>query len=129
MTDLEIKVLKEVYGLEHIQDLDELRAAMREKDSQMNALDQVEIRMRIGRKMEEAMRAVPGSLYTPANGSLLLTAAVLFVFSLGAGFFAVKTHVWLIFRVLVGIIGFVFFAASCRAVWRIIYRSLKHRDF
>jgi hypothetical protein len=129
MTDLEIKVLKEVYGLEHVQDLDELRAAMRQKDARMNALDQVEIRMRIGRKMEEAMRGVPGNFYTPTSGSLLMTAAVLLVFSLGAGFFAVKTHAWLIFRVPVGIIGFIFFAATCRAVWRIIYRLVKHRDF
>lgn len=129
MTDLEIKVLKEVYGLSHIDDVEQLRSAIRARDAKMNALDQVEIRMRIGRKMQEALAATPGSVYTPASGSLLLTALFLTALAMGAATWALKMQAWLIFRIAVGVIAFILFAAACRSVARVIHRIVNRRDF
>jgi hypothetical protein len=129
MTDLEIKVLKEVYGLSHIDDVEQLRSAIRARDAKMNALDQVEIRMRIGRKMQEALAATPGSVYTPASGSLLLTALFLAALAAGAAAWVLKTQAWLVFRIAVGVVAFILFAAACRAVARVIYRVVNRRDF
>jgi|SRR5882724_316453 len=129
MTDLEIKVLKEVYGLEHIDDLEQLRSAMRVRDAQMNALDRIEIQMRIGRKMQEALAASPGSVFAPTSGSLLLTALFLATLSIGTAIWVFKTHAWFIFRFVVGAVAFILFVAAYRAVARVVYRFIKHKDF
>ncbi|MEJ0088654.1 MAG: hypothetical protein WDM80_02725 [Limisphaerales bacterium] len=129
MTDLEIKVLKDVYDLNHIDDLEQLRSAISARDARMNALDQMEIRMRIGRKMQEALATSPNDAYTPATWSLLITALVLAVLSAGMTIWIFKTDAWLILRIAVGVIAFILFAAACRGVMRVIYRIIKHKDF
>jgi len=129
MTDLEIKVLKEVYDLNHIDDVEQLRSAIRERFERMNALDKVEVQMRIGRKMQEALAATPGSFYTPASWSLLLTALFMMALGGGAAYWVLRTEAWMIFRIVVGLIAFIFIAGSCRAVFRVIYRVVKRKDF
>jgi hypothetical protein len=129
MTDLEIKVLKEVYGLTHIEDLAQLQSAIRARDAKMNALDQVEIQMRIGRKMQEALAVSPGSVYTPASWSLMLTALFLAALGASAAAWVLKTQAWLIFRIIVGVAAFILFAAAYRGVARVIYRVVKRKDF
>ena len=129
MTDLEIKVLKDVYDLNHIDDLEQLRAAICARDAQMNALDQMEIRMRIGRKMQEALAASPNDAYTSASWSLLITAIFLAALSAGMTIWIFKTDAWLILRIAVGVIAFILFAAACRGVMRVIYRIIKRKDF
>ena len=129
MTDLEIKVMKEVYGLEHIDDLEQLRSAIRARFERMNAIDRIEIQMRIGRKMQEALAATPGSVYTPASRSLLFTALFMAALAAGVAACVLKTEAWMIFRIAVGLIAFILFAGSCRAVARVIYRAVNRRDF
>ena len=125
MTDTEIKVLKEVYGLSHFDDLDQLRAAIREKDTQMSTLQKVEITMRIGNKIQEALAAASlGDGYTlPPRKYLLFTALVLGGLSAGFGIWAVKAHGWIILRVAAGLVAFIFFAGAGRAVFRFVKKG------
>src|SRR5437870_10381923 len=112
MTEREIQVLKEAYGLSEIQDVDELRAAIREREARMNALDRVEVRARIGRKLDEASAASPGSRYSPESWSLIVTALVLATLSIGIIGWIVKTQAWMILQVLAWIVAFALFVAA-----------------
>ena len=76
MKPLELEILKAEFGLTGIDDPDGLRAAIRDKFESMNAIDRLEIQMRLGRKLEEAEAKSPGALYSPASGYLLAAAGL-----------------------------------------------------
>jgi hypothetical protein len=128
VTPAELAALKHAYGLEHISDPAELRAAITERDRTMNPLDRAATLMKVGTKSRELEAAAPGSRYSPPSRSLLMTAVLFLVFAALCLAGAVRLPS-LFLRVPAGIFGIVFFLAAWRASARIIYRVFNRRDW
>ena len=128
MTQREIQVLKEVYGVEHIDDIHQLRAAILEKERHLNALDKAELKMRLGRKLHEASVAAPGNRYSPESWSLSITALILLILSAVLIGWICKTNVWIGFRAVAGLMALALALGASRAVARVIYRVANGRD-
>src|SRR5882762_1191323 len=128
MTPAELEAMRHAYGLEHISDPEELRAAIAERDSGMNSLDRTATRIKIGTKLRELEAAVLGSRYSPASWSLLLTAWLFVAFAALSLVGAVRAAS-LFLRVPAAIFGVIFFIAGWRAAARVIYRLFNQRDW
>src|SRR4029077_10695818 len=76
MTPLELEALKRAYGLNHITDLDELRAAIEERCNAMNRFERAATLMKVGGYIEEAKVMSPGARYSPPTWSLVLVCAL-----------------------------------------------------
>jgi hypothetical protein len=128
MTPAELAALKHAYGLDHISDPEELRAAITERDRSMNPLDRAATLMKVGTRTRELEATVPGSRYSPPTWSLFMTAMLFLIFAALSLVGALRLPS-LFLRLPAGIFGIVFFLAAWRASARIIYRAFNRRDW
>ena len=121
--------MREVFGLQGIEDPDALKAEVQRRMASMNAIERAEINMRIGTKANETEARVPGTKYSPPTQALCLVSIIFLILSAGSACIIFYTRLWLVFKVVVGILGILWLLMSWRGIVRVIYRLRNHRDW
>jgi hypothetical protein len=128
MTPAELEALKHAYGLDHITDPDELRAAITKRYEAMNSFERAATLMKIGGRVHELEAMAPGARHSPPTWSLFVTALFFTVFAAGAFVIAVRSPS-LLLRVPAAVVGLVIFIGAWRALARVVYRLANRRDW
>ena len=121
-------IMREVFGLQGIEDPDMLKAEVQRCMASMNAIERTEIQMRIGMKKDEAEAMTPGAKYSPPTQALCLASIIFLVLSVGLAAIIFYTKLWLALKVVVGILGVIWLLMSWRGIARVIYRLRNNRD-
>ena len=121
--------MREVFGLQGIEDPDELKAEVARRMASMNPIERAEIKMRIGAKADEAEARRPGAKYSPSTQALCLASFFLLALSMGSAFIIFYTRSWLVFKTVAWILGILWLLMSGRGIARVICRLHKHRDW
>lgn len=128
MKDQEIEAIRHAFGLDQITDPAVVRAEIESRLSKMNALDRAAVMMKIGTRIGELEAAQPGAKYSPPTWTLIATALLLAGLAAGATYVVLATSLWLMLKIALGIMGFVWFLMSWRAVARVVFRLANDRD-
>ncbi|PIP18696.1 MAG: hypothetical protein COT38_05680 [Candidatus Omnitrophica bacterium CG08_land_8_20_14_0_20_41_16] len=121
-------IMKEVFGLQGMDDPDALKAEVKRRMASMNAIERAEIQMRIGMKKDEAEARIPGAKYSPPTQALCLVSIIFLVLSMGSAAIIFYTKLWLVLKVVVGILGVIWLLMSWRGITRVVYRLRNNRD-
>lgn len=129
MKEHELEIMKQEFGLSHLNDPDELRAAISERFAEMNSIQRAEVQMRIGRKVREAEEMSPGAKYSPATWSLLAVCSLFLLLLAGGIFVIIRTDLWMALKVIVGVLTVVWFLMAWQALARVVFRAVNRRDW
>lgn len=129
MEPREQEILEEIFAVKHIADPDIRRQTVQDRYERMTKIEQMEINMRLGRKLAEAQAQMPGALYSPPTWTLIITMLLFLILSALAMYIILDTHILLVAKFLVGVLGVVWFFTGVRGAARIIYRTANGRDF
>ncbi len=121
-------IMREVFGLQGIEDPDALKAEVQRRMASMNAIERAEIQMRIGMKKDEAEAKTPGAKYSPPTQALCLASIIFLVLSAGSAAIVFYTKLWLVLKVVAGILGIIWLLMSWRGIMRVVYRFRNNRD-
>ncbi len=122
--------MKEVFGLQGIEDPNMLKAEVQRRMGSMNAIERAEIYMRIGMKENEAEAKTPGAKYSPSTFALCLASIISLAMSVGlVCIIYFWTKLWLALKILVGILGVICFLMSWSGIARVIFRLWNNRDW
>ena len=122
-------IMKEVFNLQGIEDPNTLKAEVQRRMASMNAIERAEIKMRIGMKANETEARTPGAEYSPPNWTLCVASLMFLALSAGAACTMFCTAIWLIFKVVAGILGILWMLMAWRGIARVVYRLHNHRDW
>ena len=89
----ELEIVKQELGLAGIDDPEELRTAIQQKLSSMNALDRFSFHANIGRKVKEAEARLPGEKYAITSGAAWTATVLCLVMSAAAVLAIVITEI------------------------------------
>ena len=122
-------IMREVFGLQGIQDPALLKKEVQRHMASMNAIERAEINMRIGRKADEAKERAPGAMYSPQNHDLFIASIFFLVISVVLGYVIFNTNLSFVIKLIAGILGIYMALLSWRGFARIMFRLSNHRDW
>jgi hypothetical protein len=122
-------IMREVFGLQGIQDPALLKKEVQRHMASMNAIERAEINMRIGRKADEAKARAPGAMYSPQNHDLFIASIFFLVISVVLGYVIFNTNLSFVIKLIAGILGIYMALLSWRGFARIMFRLSNHRDW
>ena len=128
MNEAEMEAIKRAFGLSHISDPVQLRAEIDKRFSNMNAFDRAAVQMEIGRRMTELVAQRSGDKYTPPTWSLTIAAGTFGVLAAAATWAAFATSLWLVVKIVLGILAALLLIAAWRSIARVLFRLANGRD-
>jgi hypothetical protein len=125
---IEREALQHVFGIEHVESDEHLRDLVTAKMAAMDPVERTATTMRLGMKVDELKARQPGTAFSPATWSLVVTSLFAVLFTAVSVYLILDTTIWLIAKIVVGFLGFIAFVASLRAFGRVIFRLVNKRD-
>jgi hypothetical protein len=122
MIQRETEILRDELGLVAIDDPDELRSAVAAKLAQLNPLERIAVKARIGRRIKEAEEMQPGASYSPPSGNLVFAAIIFLALTFLGGLLVFNTHLWLALKIVIGLLAVFWLLAAGAALRRVWYR-------